>query len=46
MQGNETSIISLQDYRKAVLGMVQKSDLLLLVQRGSSGYYLTIPLQD
>lgn len=46
LQVNESSIGSLQEYHKAVVGMVQKSEVLLLVQRGAYGYYLTIPLQD
>jgi len=43
LQVNETSINSLQDFRKAVANVFEKRNVLLLIQRGVYGYYLTIP---
>ena len=44
LQINETTINSLQDFRKAAANIFQKKNVLLLVQRGLYGYYLTVPL--
>jgi Do/DeqQ family serine protease len=44
LQINKTTINSLQDFRKAVASIFQNEDVLLLVQRGAYGYYLTLPI--
>jgi len=44
LQVNETTVHSLQDFRKAMANVYQGHNVLLLIQRGHYGYYLTIPL--
>ena len=41
-QLNNQMINSLDDYRKAILMARQKDSILLLVQRGQYGYYVTL----
>jgi Do/DeqQ family serine protease len=44
LQMNETTINSIQDFRKALANIFQRKNVLLLIQRGAYGYYLTVPL--
>lgn len=46
LQINETSINSFSDFQKSVAGIFQKDAVLLLIQRGFQGYYLTIPFEN
>jgi Do/DeqQ family serine protease len=46
LQINETTINSLDDFRKAIANIFQKKNVLLLIKRGLYGYYLTIPLES
>jgi len=46
LQINETSINSFPDFQKSVAGIFQQDTVLLLIQRGFHGYYLTIPLEN
>jgi len=46
LQMDETTINSLQDFHKAVANIFQKNNVLLLIQRGLYGYYLTIPIES
>jgi len=46
LQINETTINSLDDFRKAMANIFQKKNVLLLIKRGLYGYYLTISLQS
>jgi len=46
LQINETSINSFPDFQKSVASIFQKDTVLLLIQRGFRGYYLTIPLEN
>ena len=46
LQINETSINSFPDFQKSVASIFQKDIVLLLIQRGFRGYYLTIPLEN
>ncbi|MBN2467552.1 MAG: Do family serine endopeptidase [Deltaproteobacteria bacterium] len=46
LQMNEVTIHSLNDFRTAAAKGLQKETMLLLIQRGAYGYYLTIPLDS
>ena len=46
LQINETSINSFPDFQKSVASIFQKDAVLLLIQRGFHGYYLTIPVEN
>jgi S1-C subfamily serine protease len=43
-QINDTSIATLEEFRKALIKSRQKSSLVLLIQRGEQGYYVTVSL--
>jgi Do/DeqQ family serine protease len=46
LQINDSTIDSLQDFRIAIANVYQARNVLLLIQRGRYGYYLTIPLDS
>ena len=46
LQINDSTIDSLQDFRAAIANIYQAANVLLLIQRGHYGYYLTIPLDS
>jgi Do/DeqQ family serine protease len=44
LQVNDEEISSLQDYQKAMARALRRDSVLLLIQRGTYGYYLTLEL--
>ncbi len=46
LQINDTTLNSLQDFQRAIANIYQARSMVLLIQRGHYGYYLTIPLDS
>ncbi|HQO77532.1 MAG TPA: Do family serine endopeptidase [Thermodesulfobacteriota bacterium] len=46
LQINNTALNGLQDFQRAIANIYQARSMVLLIQRGHYGYYLTIPLDS